>query len=60
MKSKLAYEAWVTSSKSALKDLKKEKKKMKKEEKKRAKKELQRQQGERETCGVHYPPHPHY
>ncbi|CAJ1085575.1 piezo-type mechanosensitive ion channel component 2 [Xyrichtys novacula] len=41
----LAYEAWVTSSKSALKDLKKEKKKMKKEEKKRAKRELQKQQG---------------
>nr|XP_046251923.1 piezo-type mechanosensitive ion channel component 2 [Scatophagus argus] len=41
----LAYNAWVTSSKVALKDLKKEKKKIKKEEKKRAKKELQRQQG---------------
>ncbi|XP_034551393.1 piezo-type mechanosensitive ion channel component 2 [Notolabrus celidotus] len=41
----LAYEAWVTSSKTALKDLKKEKKKMKKEEKKRAKRELQKQQG---------------
>ncbi|XP_023283479.1 piezo-type mechanosensitive ion channel component 2-like [Seriola lalandi dorsalis] len=41
----LAYEAWVTGSKMALKDLKKEKKKMKKEEKKRAKRELERQQG---------------
>ncbi|XP_041654339.1 piezo-type mechanosensitive ion channel component 2 [Cheilinus undulatus] len=41
----LAYEAWVTSSKSALKDLKKERKKMKKEEKKRIKRELQKQQG---------------
>ncbi|XP_035801250.1 piezo-type mechanosensitive ion channel component 2 isoform X1 [Amphiprion ocellaris] len=40
----LAYDAWVTSSKSALKNLKTEKKKMKKEEKK-AKRELQRQQG---------------
>lgn len=45
----LAYGAWVTSSKSALKDLKKEKKHIKKEEKKRAKRELQRQQGERAT-----------
>lgn len=36
----------MTSSKKALKDLKKEKKKIKKEEKKNAKKELQRQQGE--------------
>ncbi|XP_030590436.1 piezo-type mechanosensitive ion channel component 2 [Archocentrus centrarchus] len=41
----LAYEAWVTSSKKALKDLKKEKKKMKREDKKKAKRELQRQQG---------------
>ncbi|CAG6021218.1 unnamed protein product [Menidia menidia] len=41
----LAYNAWVTSSKSALKDLKKEKKIIKKEEKKKAKRELQRQQG---------------
>ncbi|XP_029291030.1 LOW QUALITY PROTEIN: piezo-type mechanosensitive ion channel component 2 [Cottoperca gobio] len=41
----LAYDAWVNSSKSALKDLKKEKKQIKKEEKKRAKRELQRQQG---------------
>ncbi|XP_076734493.1 piezo-type mechanosensitive ion channel component 2 [Maylandia zebra] len=41
----LAYEAWVTSSKKALKDLKKEKTKIKKEEKKKAKRELQRQQG---------------
>ncbi|KAM9342468.1 piezo-type mechanosensitive ion channel component 2 [Pholidichthys leucotaenia] len=41
----LAYDAWVTSSKKALRDLKKEKKKIKKEEKKKAKKELQRQQG---------------
>ncbi|XP_044066352.1 piezo-type mechanosensitive ion channel component 2 [Siniperca chuatsi] len=41
----LAYNAWVTSSKMALKDLKKEKKKIKKEEKKRARRELQRQQG---------------
>lgn len=40
----LAYNAWVTSSKSALKDLKKEKKRRKKEEKKMAKRELQRQQ----------------
>lgn len=44
--SQLAYDAWITSSKTALKDLKKEKKKRKKEEKKRAKRELQRQQGE--------------
>ncbi|CAL8261289.1 unnamed protein product [Gadus morhua 'NCC'] len=41
----LAYEAWVTSSKTALRDLNKEKKKMKKEEKKRAKRELAEQQG---------------
>ncbi|XP_068607432.1 piezo-type mechanosensitive ion channel component 2 [Brachionichthys hirsutus] len=41
----LAYNAWVTSSKRALKDLKKEKKKIQKEETKRAKRELQRQQG---------------
>ncbi|KAM9855188.1 piezo-type mechanosensitive ion channel component 2 [Aulostomus maculatus] len=41
----LAYDAWITSSKIALKDLKKEKKQIKKEEKKRAKRELQRQQG---------------
>ena len=47
--SQLAYDAWATSSKSALKDLKKEKKKIKKEEKKRAKEELQKQQGERPT-----------
>ncbi|XP_014846584.1 PREDICTED: piezo-type mechanosensitive ion channel component 2-like isoform X1 [Poecilia mexicana] len=40
-----AYNAWTTSSKSALKDLKKEKKNLKKEEKKRAKTELQKQQG---------------
>ncbi|KAF6735527.1 Piezo-type mechanosensitive ion channel component 2 [Oryzias melastigma] len=40
----LAYNAWVTSSKSALKDLRKENKKIKKEERKRAKRELQRQQ----------------
>nr|XP_061802951.1 piezo-type mechanosensitive ion channel component 2-like [Nerophis lumbriciformis] len=33
----LAYNAWVTSSKSALKDLSREKRRMKKEEKKRAK-----------------------
>uniref|UniRef100_A0A4W6BTH3 Piezo-type mechanosensitive ion channel component n=1 Tax=Lates calcarifer TaxID=8187 RepID=A0A4W6BTH3_LATCA len=38
--SQLAYEAWVTSSKTALKDLKKEKKKRKEEEKKREKREL--------------------
>lgn len=44
--SQLAYNAWVTSSKSALKDLKKEKKKRKKEEKKIEKRELQMQQGE--------------
>lgn len=42
----LAYNAWVTSSKTALKDLKKEKKTMKKEEKKRTKTEMQEQQGE--------------
>ncbi|XP_070695122.1 piezo-type mechanosensitive ion channel component 2 [Pempheris klunzingeri] len=41
----LAYNAWVTSPKSALKDLKKDKKQIKKEEKKRAKRELQKQQG---------------
>ncbi|KAM6930104.1 piezo-type mechanosensitive ion channel component 2 [Lycodopsis pacificus] len=41
----LAYDAWVTSSKSALKDVKREKKIRKKEETKRAKRELQRQQG---------------
>ncbi len=45
--SQLAYDAWVTSSKMALKDLKKEKKKIKKEEKKRAKAELKKQQSER-------------
>lgn len=50
--SQLAYNAWVTSSKSALKDLKKDKKIRKKEEKKRAKRELRRQQGERATRGV--------
>lgn len=44
----LAYNAWVTSSKSALKDLRKEKKKQKKEERKRAKRELQRQQGKKQ------------
>lgn len=48
----LAYNAWVTSSKTALKDLKKEKKKIKKEEKKRTKKELQKQQGETETWSL--------
>lgn len=42
----LAYNAWVTSSKTALKDLKKEKKTLKKEEKKRTKMEMQKQQGE--------------
>lgn len=47
--SQLAYNAWVTSSKVALKDLQKENKKIKKEEKKRTKKELQKQQGETET-----------
>ncbi|XP_075882351.1 piezo-type mechanosensitive ion channel component 2 [Nelusetta ayraudi] len=41
----LAYNAWVTSSKTALKDLKKEKKTIKKEEKKRTKREMQKQQG---------------
>ncbi|XP_067447829.1 piezo-type mechanosensitive ion channel component 2 [Thunnus thynnus] len=41
----LAYNAWSTSSKTALKDLKKEKKTIQKEEKKRAKRELQKQQG---------------
>ncbi|XP_072222975.1 piezo-type mechanosensitive ion channel component 2 [Leuresthes tenuis] len=41
----LAYNAWITSSKTALKDLKKEKKEIKKEEKKKAKRELRRQQG---------------
>uniref|UniRef100_A0A7N8XGX8 Piezo-type mechanosensitive ion channel component n=1 Tax=Mastacembelus armatus TaxID=205130 RepID=A0A7N8XGX8_9TELE len=40
----LAYNAWVTSSKTALKDLKKEKKQIKKEEKKIARRELRRQQ----------------
>lgn len=42
----MAYNAWITSSKSALKDLKKEKKILKREEEKRAKRELQKQQGE--------------
>ncbi len=51
--SQLAYNAWVTSSKTALKDVNKEKKKMKKEKKKREKREMQRQQGERATCGVY-------
>ena len=51
--SQLAYNAWTTSSKMALKDLKKEKTKRKKEEKKRAERELQKQQGERTTCGVY-------
>ncbi|XP_068453642.1 piezo-type mechanosensitive ion channel component 2 [Clinocottus analis] len=41
----LAYDAWVNSSKSTLKDLKREKKAIQKEEKKREKRELQRQQG---------------
>ncbi|XP_040009105.1 piezo-type mechanosensitive ion channel component 2 [Xiphias gladius] len=41
----LAYEAWITSSKTALRDLKKDKNKRKIEMKKRAKRELQRQQG---------------
>ncbi|XP_077433447.1 piezo-type mechanosensitive ion channel component 2 isoform X2 [Vanacampus margaritifer] len=40
----LAYNAWVTSSKAALKDLSREKRRMKKEEKKRAKRALQAQQ----------------
>ncbi|XP_072771947.1 piezo-type mechanosensitive ion channel component 2 [Nerophis lumbriciformis] len=40
----LAYEAWITSSKAALKNLSREKRRMKKEEKKRAKRELQAQQ----------------
>ncbi|XP_043986054.1 piezo-type mechanosensitive ion channel component 2 [Gambusia affinis] len=40
-----AYNAWTTSSKSALKDLNTEKKNIKKEEKKRAKTELRKQQG---------------
>ncbi|XP_061604090.1 piezo-type mechanosensitive ion channel component 2 [Phyllopteryx taeniolatus] len=40
----LAYNAWVTSSKTALKDLSREKRRMKKEEKKRATRELQAQQ----------------
>ncbi|XP_034027616.1 piezo-type mechanosensitive ion channel component 2 [Thalassophryne amazonica] len=40
----LAYNAWTTSSKTALKDVKKEKEKMKKEEKK-VKREFERQQG---------------
>ncbi|XP_024915441.1 piezo-type mechanosensitive ion channel component 2 [Cynoglossus semilaevis] len=40
----LAYDAWVTSSKSALKDLKMDKQRLKKEEKKKVKKELRRQQ----------------
>lgn len=42
----LAYNAWVTSSKTALKDLKKEKKTIKKEEKKRTKREMLKQQGQ--------------
>lgn len=50
--SQLAYNAWITSSKSALKDLKKEKKQIKKEEKKRAKRELRRQQGERRVVFI--------
>ncbi|XP_056158031.1 piezo-type mechanosensitive ion channel component 2-like, partial [Lampris incognitus] len=41
----LAYEAWITNSKTALSNLKKEKKKTKQEERKRAKRELRRQQG---------------
>ncbi|KAM7412257.1 hypothetical protein PAMA_021957 [Pampus argenteus] len=41
----LAYNAWVTSSKRALRDLKKEKQTIKKEEQKKEKRELQRQQG---------------
>ncbi|XP_075993194.1 piezo-type mechanosensitive ion channel component 2 [Genypterus blacodes] len=41
----LAHDAWTTSSKSALKDVKKQRKKIKKEEKKKAKRELQEQQG---------------
>ncbi|KAG7273270.1 hypothetical protein CRUP_009698, partial [Coryphaenoides rupestris] len=41
----LAYEAWVTSSKTALRDLKKEKKKLKKEEKKRARREMEMEHG---------------
>ncbi|XP_041859109.1 piezo-type mechanosensitive ion channel component 2 [Melanotaenia boesemani] len=41
----LAYNAWITSSKTALKDLKKEKKKIKKEERKRVKRELRKEQG---------------
>ncbi|KAM7404453.1 hypothetical protein PAMP_011798 [Pampus punctatissimus] len=41
----LAYNAWVTSSKRALKDVKKEKQTIKKEEQKKEKRELQRQQG---------------
>ncbi|XP_058500051.1 piezo-type mechanosensitive ion channel component 2 [Solea solea] len=41
----LAYDAWVTSSKSALRNLNKDKKRMKKEEKKKIKRELQREQG---------------
>ncbi|KAG9339696.1 hypothetical protein JZ751_023342 [Albula glossodonta] len=40
----LAYEAWVTSSKAALKGHKKEETAIKREEKRRAKHELQRQQ----------------
>ncbi|XP_019728730.1 piezo-type mechanosensitive ion channel component 2 [Hippocampus comes] len=42
----LAYNAWVTSSKTALKDLSREKRRMKKEQKKREKRELQPQQSE--------------
>ncbi|XP_064156489.1 piezo-type mechanosensitive ion channel component 2 isoform X4 [Anguilla rostrata] len=41
----LAYEAWVTSSKAALKDHKKKETAMKKEERRRARHELQAQQG---------------
>uniref|UniRef100_A0A8C5GF60 Piezo-type mechanosensitive ion channel component n=1 Tax=Gouania willdenowi TaxID=441366 RepID=A0A8C5GF60_GOUWI len=42
----LAYNAWVTSSKSALNELKKEKKKQKEEEINKETKRLQKQQGE--------------
>lgn len=45
----MAYNAWVSSSKKALRDLKKEKKKIRKEEKKKTKTELQKQQGDKKN-----------
>uniref|UniRef100_W5MGR7 Uncharacterized protein n=1 Tax=Lepisosteus oculatus TaxID=7918 RepID=W5MGR7_LEPOC len=43
----LAYEAWVTSSKAALKGREKEESMLRREERKRARQELHRQQGKR-------------